>query len=94
MRIAIYIVIFTIVAYLFEALFTLIFLCQPVSAFWTETFIFGKCHNFRLMLHISTVLNIVTHVLIILLPIPGLKQLVLPTSQKIGLIVVFSLGFG
>lgn len=83
-----------VVIYLLEALFTLIFLCRPVSAFWTETFILGDCNDFRLMLNISAAMNILTDILIILLPLPGLKQLALPKGQKIGLIIVFFLGFG
>lgn len=94
MRIAIYTVMVIVVIYLLEALFTLIFLCRPVSAFWRDTFILGDCNDFRLMLNISAAMNILTDILIILLPIPGLKQLALPKSQKIGLMIVFFLGFG
>jgi hypothetical protein len=38
------------------------------------------------------VLNVVTDVVIFILPLPLLQKLTLPTSQKMALIGVFSLG--
>ena len=37
-------------------------------------------------------LNVATDIFILILPIPGLKKLMLPRAQKVGLILVFALG--
>lgn len=92
MRIAIYLVIGTVIIYAFVAVFMTIFLCSPVSTFWEKSFRAPGCYDFKNALYISASLNILTDLLIILLPLPGLKRLMLPTSQKIGLMAVFAVG--
>lgn len=93
MRIAIYLVIGTVIIYACVAVFMTIFLCSPVSHFWEKSFFRDPgCYDFKYALYISASLNILTDLLIILLPLPGLKRLMLPTSQKIGLMAVFAVG--
>ena len=93
MRIAIYVVIGIVIIYASVAVFMTIFLCSPVSTFWEKSFKEPGCGDFLTALYISASLNILTDLLIILLPLPGLKHLMLPTSQKIGLMAVFAVGF-
>ena len=96
MRIAIYITIAASVIYILQSVLTMVLMCQPLSSFWEDGgfIVPGKCLDFKTTLYISAAINLVTDIMIILLPIPGLKSLQLPAREKIGLIAVFSLGLG
>jgi len=65
--------------------------CIPIEHLWT--FEEGYCHPYAVW-NANSVINIVTDFLIFCLPLPGIFSLRLPKRKKIGLCVVFTLGFG
>ena len=91
MRIAIYTVMGGVFAYASVSLLTTIFTCRPISAWW-EFSLAKNCLDFIEVSKAVAALNIATDVAIILLPLPGLKRLMLPLAQKIALMAVFALG--
>ncbi|KAF3940645.1 hypothetical protein ABW19_dt0200267 [Dactylella cylindrospora] len=75
--------------------FLVTFQCVPVQAYWRPgpPHKSDKCiliQNEMHLLHGST--NLVTDVLVLLLPIPTILKLQMPTRQKFSLIAVFTLG--
>ncbi len=68
-----------------------IFSCHPVSGYWntTETAVCIPDHPFW---EINAAGNIVTDVLIFVLPIPVIEKLQLPRRQRFILMGIFSLG--
>ncbi|KAH9215114.1 hypothetical protein DL95DRAFT_446050 [Leptodontidium sp. 2 PMI_412] len=63
--------------------------CIPIHSFWTGG---GKCINMKFIWFFNAALNILTDIIILVLPMPVLSSLRLPTKQKIGLMFVFALG--
>ncbi|KAM0478815.1 hypothetical protein ACHAP7_005971 [Fusarium lateritium] len=66
--------------------------CIPVSAFWDHS-VGGSCVPNNPSWYINAAGNIVTDILIILLPLPILRELRLGRRQKWILISIFCLGF-
>ncbi|TVY80510.1 Satratoxin biosynthesis SC1 cluster protein, partial [Lachnellula suecica] len=73
-------------------LFTTIFLCVPVNAFWKMNKAGARCINLTFLWFFNAATNILTDVVIILLPLPAIMALKLSTKQKIGLMIIFMLG--
>lgn len=73
-------------------IFAQIFSCIPVQAAWDKT-IHGKCQSIDVMRNMSSVANIVTDFIILLLPLPVFWHLSLPRNQKIAVFGLFGLGF-
>ena len=92
MRIAIYLVLGGVFAFASVSLLTAIFTCQPVSAWWKYSLTGDKCIDFIEVSKAVASLNIATDLAIIMLPLPGLKRLMLPSTQKIALMAVYALG--
>lgn len=71
-----------------------IFQCSPVDFAWHywDKLHVGHCINLHDLLWANSLINIILDGLIILLPIPTLWSLTLPTLRKIGLLLMFSLG--
>ncbi|CAI4214399.1 unnamed protein product [Parascedosporium putredinis] len=67
-------------------------LCRPLRAYWDFTITEKKCHPVSFM-WAAIGLHIGTDFLIFLLPMPVILGMNLPRGQKIGLVVVFALGF-
>ena len=65
--------------------------CIPLRALWDPS-VPGTCLGVAVNIG-NSVLHIITDFFIFLLPIPTLLKLKINTKRKIGLIVVFSLGF-
>ena len=65
--------------------------CIPLEALWNPE-VKGTCLGVDVTIS-NSVLHIVTDFFIFLLPIPALAKLNINRNQKIGLLVVFSLGF-
>ncbi|KAF2496535.1 hypothetical protein BU16DRAFT_537710 [Lophium mytilinum] len=68
-----------------------IFLCIPIRKYWHPDFK-GHCMNSHAYWYSAAGLNIMNDFIVWLFPMPFIKQLRLPTRQKIGLAIVFSLG--
>ena len=71
--------------------FGVIFLCSPVQKYWDSSTP-GSCRNAEVHFWSTSIIGIVLDWAIWLLPIPVVGRLRLPRRQKIGLLVVFSLG--
>ncbi|BDD62732.1 hypothetical protein MAP00_007694 [Monascus purpureus] len=65
--------------------------CNPISDFWTESDP-GYCLSFEGVWVFNSVMNIVTDLILLALPMYPLAQLQLPKPQKIGLMLMFSMG--
>ncbi|TDZ32977.1 hypothetical protein C8035_v006006 [Colletotrichum spinosum] len=67
--------------------------CIPLAGFWDPR-INARCiPNAHIAWYISALFNILSDIIILLLPIPALRRLNLPGSQKAFLLGIFSLGF-
>ncbi|KAM6514584.1 hypothetical protein FSOLCH5_008822 [Fusarium solani] len=69
-----------------------IFVCQPIHGFWDKT-VDAKCIPNQPQWYINAAGNIATDVMVFLLPIPAIRSLRLPRTQKFILAGIFSLGF-
>ncbi|KAF4878774.1 hypothetical protein CGCSCA1_v002544 [Colletotrichum siamense] len=67
--------------------------CIPLEGFWNPS-VHAKCvPNAHIAWYISALFNIFTDVIIMILPLPVIRKLNLPGSQKAFLIGIFSVGF-
>lgn len=73
-------------------LFVCIFQCNPIHRVYDRT-IPGTCINFTAHRWSNAVLNLVTDISIFILPIPVILRLNMSIGSKIGLVVLFSMGF-
>lgn len=73
-------------------LLVVIFTCTPVHKFWLPDTP-GTCIPNLPFWYANAAGNIVTDIIIFVLPLPPLSRLKLRRGQKYGLIAVFSLGF-
>lgn len=90
-RMATYTVIGIVVAYAIWRFFSAVFTCNPPAAFWDHSIKEKTCQD-RLALSLaSTTLNMITDIMIALLPLPYINRLQLPRSQKLALLAVFAL---
>jgi hypothetical protein len=79
-----------VIGYTIWTVFSSIFMCVPVRAFWTHEK--AVCLNQFAVWFTNAAINIVTDFAIILLPIPVIQKLNLGRRQKIGLISIFAIG--
>ena len=70
---------------------TAIWTCTPISAFW-DTNPNARCIDKKFLWFFNAAMNILTDVIILILPMPVLSALKLPSKQKIGLILIFAVG--
>lgn len=68
--------------------------CSPISAAWNhDPSIPSTCITKNTYHYVNAVNNTITDILLLVLPIPVLLQLRLSMRAKLGLIVMFSMGF-
>jgi hypothetical protein len=68
------------------------FSCWPVAFYWDKDIKSGRCVNLIAFWFSFSGFNILTDILVWLLPMPVLWALQLPRRQKLSLIGVFALG--
>ncbi|KAI8936248.1 hypothetical protein NX059_006671 [Plenodomus lindquistii] len=66
--------------------------CIPIASYWTFSADHHDCIPEGPPLVVQSILNVVTDFMIYALPIPTLFSLSLPWSQRVGLVVLFSVG--
>ena len=66
-------------------------LCQPVKFNWDRT-VSGSCGNLGTAEMAAAAINMVLDVLIVLLPLPVVWKLQMPTQKKLAVTVTFALG--
>lgn len=73
-------------------MFGSIFACAPIAFFWDKKVPGGHCIDLLAFWFMHAAFNIVSDLVIIILPIPVLIPLSLPCRQKYALILIFILG--
>ena len=82
--------VFVIACNLFAVIITLV-TCVPLRAAWDKR-VDGRCLG--IVIHLSnSILNIVTDFVIFGLPLPSIARLRMHWKRKVGLLLVFALGF-
>ncbi|MCJ1372829.1 hypothetical protein MMC20_004054 [Loxospora ochrophaea] len=71
--------------------FGAVFMCWPINFFWDKA-VHGRCLNEMAFWFSNAGLNILSDIFVLVLPMPVLNSLKLPTRQKIGLMLVFAVG--
>ncbi|CAG9990171.1 unnamed protein product [Clonostachys byssicola] len=71
---------------------TLIFGCRPIARGWDITITEGQCLSTAAIYIATAVLNIISDVIILVLPIKMVVGLQMKTARKIGLLAVFTIG--
>ncbi|KAI4837646.1 hypothetical protein E4T44_08236 [Aureobasidium sp. EXF-8845] len=84
--------VFCTVGYGLGAIFSSLFACVPVRAQWDLTVPTSRCINKQAFYIGNGVMNIITDLMVLALPIPIVWRLTLELRQKIILSVVFTLG--
>ena len=88
----IYLVMTVVIGYSFALVFALIFSCRPIAKAWDASISTGTCINRPAVYYATAIVNIVTDLAILGIPIPVVWKLQMPTQQKIGLILMFTVG--
>ncbi|RAR04351.1 pth11-like integral membrane protein [Stemphylium lycopersici] len=91
-RIACFIVLGIVVTYGAWAIFSSVFICQPVAFAWNKSITGGRCINQLIIWVTNAGVNIGQDVVIFLMPLFVVRTLPIPKSQKKGLVVMFVLG--
>lgn len=68
------------------------FLCVPVRAFWEPDLAGAHCINRTFVWFFHASINILTDLIIFIIPIPVISSLKLPRKQKILVMFLFGLG--
>ncbi|KAK3067215.1 hypothetical protein LTR53_016044 [Teratosphaeriaceae sp. CCFEE 6253] len=79
-------------AYLNWTLWSQVFFCKPIKAYWDPTITDGKCFNRGVIWFVNAGVNILTDIAVAVLPLPMLRKLNTQRRPKIALLVVFALG--
>lgn len=80
-----------VVGYSIALIGVLMFSCRPIAKAWDYAAA-GTCINRPAVYVATAVINIVTDLAILTLPIPMVAKLKLPLQQKIGLACMFAVG--
>lgn len=91
-RICVYTLMAVVISYSVGIIFALIFPCQPISANWDLNITDYKCIDKAAIYLATAAVNVITDLLLLLLPIPMVLRLQMPRSQKIALMIVFAVG--
>jgi hypothetical protein len=67
-------------------------ICRPFAYNWDKTIPGGYCGNQVTSFTITGIINVVTDVVVLVLPMPNLSKLQMATYKKVTLIAVFGLG--
>ncbi|KAH7350484.1 hypothetical protein BKA66DRAFT_516356 [Pyrenochaeta sp. MPI-SDFR-AT-0127] len=89
-QIACWTVMAVVICYTIWTVFSSIFACVPIHAFWTREA--ARCINQFAMWFTNAAINILTDFAIIILPIPVIRSLNLGRRQKTALIAIFAVG--
>ncbi|RVD85883.1 uncharacterized protein DFL_004187 [Arthrobotrys flagrans] len=81
-----------IILYNVLTILILVFACRPVSTLWDWNLDQSKCIDVDPLYFINAALNTITDIAILVLPLRTLWKLKMPTSQKVGLIMLFTTG--
>ena len=91
-RLAIYIASIAVFSQWFSVTLVTVFQCRPVAAFWNKTIPGAECVNISHFTVASGIMNLLTDILILCLPIRMVWGLNTTNTQKITLTGIFLLG--
>ena len=69
-----------------------IFNCTPINYFWDKTVPHGHCVNIFAYFMACAAINVFTDLVILVLPMPMIWSLRIPTRQKLVLVGIFFMG--
>lgn len=81
-----------IVLWNFACFWVSIFACSPVEKFWNTLITDGKCLNFSLNILLTCLFNIITDVVILILPSRAVWRLRIPLKKKFAIVSLFGIG--
>ncbi|KAL4981840.1 hypothetical protein BDW68DRAFT_196014 [Aspergillus falconensis] len=81
-----------IAGYSVALMLALIFACHPIERAWNAAITTGSCIDRPAVYLATAITNTVSDLVLIVVPIPAVVRLHLPTIQKIGVICIFGLG--
>ncbi|KAL8672747.1 MAG: hypothetical protein Q9168_002801 [Polycauliona sp. 1 TL-2023] len=81
-----------IISWNFACFWVSIFACSPVAKFWDTLITDGKCLDFALNILLTCMFNIITDVLILLLPARAVWRLQILTQKKFAIVSLFGIG--
>jgi hypothetical protein len=86
---------FTVLLYGVAFTVALVFRCWPINAYWSTLSAVrsGQCFNENVVLLLSSGINFVIDIWLVVLPVPSLWRLQLPMKQRTILVILMSLGF-
>jgi hypothetical protein len=90
-RIAIWCMAAFVISWFFAVTFTVIFQCSPVNFVWNKALAGGHCINFEMFIFSTALINIITDFALVVMPVPILWKLQMPTTKKIGTCAIFLL---
>ena len=68
-----------------------IFICHPREKFW-NIFVEGSCYNINATMKATALFNVLSDILILVLPIPSIVRLQVVARKKIGICIVLASG--
>ncbi|KAL3420746.1 integral membrane protein [Phlyctema vagabunda] len=71
----------------------IVFQCKPIPYAWNKAITGGKCVNVTAVFYSHAAINILTDFVIYIMPMKVLWGIARPRNEKIGLVVVFAIGF-
>ena len=78
-------------AYYIATTFALVFACNPREKVWNPS-VPGSCINQEDLFIITAVVNVITNILILVLPLNCLRKLQMPFQRKLGISLIFATG--
>lgn len=92
LRITIYLIMVAVVLYILISSFDWVYTCRPINKYWDLNITDGSCINWVKIGVFASVMNCLTDVSLLVLPMIILRNLRLPRKQKIGVIIVLMTG--
>jgi hypothetical protein len=91
-RLCVYVSMVLVVGYNLALVFPLLFACTPFRRNWDVSVTEGRCIDRTAVYMATAVLNMITDVLLLVLPVPMVVRLQMPPVQKVGLLGIFGVG--
>jgi hypothetical protein len=91
-RASIYTTLAIILSWSVGSIISTIFQCHPIAGFWDASIHGVKCYNTDAFWYAYGIINIITDFIVLVLPLPEIKRLHLPTPQRWGVAGIFCLG--
>lgn len=83
--------IISIFIFYFADIFLTLFICNPREKIWND-YVGGTCMNYNALVLASAMFNILSDIVILLLPVKSIWQLRITTKKKVSIIALFATG--